>query len=84
VHPFPLVWREFYAMADLNKPINFSLSTIHQAKGRESHRVILDLTLPSRTLVSMYNDRDAELRVLYVALTRSSDELILCGENPLL
>jgi len=80
----PLVWREFYAMADLNKPINFSLSTIHQAKGRESHRVILDLTLPSRTLVSMYNDRDAELRVLYVALTRSSDELILCGENPLL
>lgn len=77
-------WREFYRQADLRAPVNVTLSTIHQAKGRESPRVVLDLGLPARTLVSMYNDRDAELRVMYVAMTRASRELILCGENPLL
>lgn len=77
-------WRDFYNQADLKAPINFTLSTIHQAKGREHNRVILDLNLPMRTLAAMYQDRDAELRVLYVGLTRTSDELILCGSNPLL
>lgn len=77
-------WRDFYNQADLKAPINFILSTIHQAKGREHNRVILDLNLPLRTLAAMYQDRDAELRVLYVGLTRTSDELLLCGSNPLL
>lgn len=80
----PLHWRDFYSQADLTKPINISLSTIHQAKGREHPHVVLDLNLPMRTLAAMYNDRDAELRVLYVALTRTSDRLTLCGGNPLL
>ena len=80
----PLMWREFYAQANLSAPVEVTLSTIHQAKGRESPRVILDLNLPARTLNAMYNDRDSELRVLYVALTRTSKELLLCGSNPLL
>lgn len=77
-------WRDFFSQANLRAPINFTLSTIHQAKGREHNRVILDLNLPMRTLAAMYQDRDAELRVLYVGLTRTSDELLLCGSNPLL
>lgn len=80
----PMMWKTFFDQADLTLPINLQLSTVHQAKGRESHRVILDLEMPARTLLSLYNDQDAELRVLYVALTRTSDELILCGRNPLL
>lgn len=80
----PPHWRDFYAQADLNKPIEVGLSTIHQAKGREHRHVVLDLNLPTRTLASLYNDRDAELRVLYVALTRTSDRLTLCGGSPLL
>jgi len=79
----PIHLREFYAQADLNKPIEVQLSTIHQAKGREHRRVVVDLNLPTRVLSGIYNDRDAELRVLYVALTRTSDELILSGGNPL-
>lgn len=79
----PHHWQDFYQQADLTKPINIELSTIHQAKGREHPHVVLDLTLPMRTLAALYNDRDAELRVLYVALTRASDRLTLCGENPL-
>jgi superfamily I DNA/RNA helicase len=84
-HPdIPIWWSDFYKQADLSLPINITLSTIHQAKGREHHRVVVDLGLPARTLAAMYNNRDAELRVLYVALTRTSHELVLCGENPLL
>lgn len=80
----PMHWRDFYRQADLTQPITINLSTIHQAKGREHHRVVLDLNLPARTMAQLYNDRDAELRVLYVALTRTSDQLILCGSSPLL
>jgi superfamily I DNA/RNA helicase len=77
-------WRDFYTQADLSLPVNITLSTIHQAKGREAKSVIVDLSMPGRVQESMYLDRDAELRVWYVALTRSSDELILCGNNSIL
>lgn len=77
-------WRDFYAQADLSLPVNITLSTIHQAKGREAERVIVDLSMPARVQEAMYLDRDAELRVWYVALTRSSSQLILCGNNPLI
>jgi len=84
----PLHWRSFYRMAKrgghLNEPVNLVLSTIHQAKGREHDFVILDLTLPYRALSNIYIDRDAELRVMYVGLTRAIHTLYLCGENPLL
>lgn len=80
----PIFWRDFYEQADLTLPINITVSTIHQAKGREAERVVLDLTLRGKPLLAMALDRDPELRVLYVALTRTLDELILCGESPLL
>lgn len=80
----PPMWAEFYGQADLNQPIHVNLSTIHQAKGRESPRVILDLSLSNRVLNNLYTDFDAEARVQYVACTRTSNELWLCSENPLL
>lgn len=84
----PLHWRTFYRAAKagghLEQPVNLVLSTIHQAKGREHHRVILDLTLPARALSNIYLDRDAELRVMYVGLTRAINHLRICGENPLI
>lgn len=80
----PIHWREFYNQADLSQPINITLSTIHQAKGRESHQVLVDLQLSNRAMLDLYRNRDAELRVMYVALTRTSDKLLLCNGNPLL
>jgi superfamily I DNA/RNA helicase len=77
-------WQEFYRQADLSQPINISLSTIHQAKGHEAENVVLDLTLSNQVLQNLYKDRDAELRVMYVAMTRASKVLNLCGSNPLL
>ena len=83
-HEVPIMWREFYAQADLSKPVKYHLSTVHSAKGREHSTVIVDLTMPPRVLLNVATDRDAEVRVQYVAITRSSHSLHLCGENPLL
>lgn len=80
----PPMWSEFYRQADLSLPVKTHVATIHQAKGREHRRVILDLTLPARVELNLYRNRDAELRVMYVGCTRTSNELILCGGNPLL
>lgn len=80
----PMHWREFYRQADLTQPVKITLSTIHQAKGREAPRVLIDLEMPTRALMDLHGNRDAEIRVWYVALTRTSNELILCGSNPLL
>lgn len=80
----PPIWQDFYAQADLTLPVRVNLSTIHQAKGREAAAVIVDLSLSNRVLSNLYTDMDAEIRVQYVACTRTSDRLILCSENPLL
>lgn len=75
----------FYAhVFDPKAKITLQLSTVHQAKGREHHTVIADLTCPTRVLVNFATNPDAERRVWYVALTRTSDKLILCGENPVI
>lgn len=80
----PSRWIEFYRQADLTQPIKVILSTIHQAKGREHERVLLDCTLSAKSLLEIAHDPDAERRVQYVALTRTSNELILCGSNPII
>lgn len=73
-----------YESVDLFAPIEVRLSTIHQAKGREADNVIADLTLTQRVEESIYLNRDAELRVWYVALTRAKQSLQICGENALI
>lgn len=80
----PMAWREFYQQADLSRPIEFHLSTIHAAKGREHDTVIVDLDCPARVLSNIDYDRDAEVRVQYVGITRSKNKLILCGGNPII
>lgn len=73
----------FYESADLFAPVTVKLSTIHQAKGTEADFVVVDLTLSNKVEEGVGKDRDAELRVLYVALTRAKKELALCGSNSL-
>ena len=84
----PNHWATFYRQAvrggHLKETPVITLSTIHQAKGREHSKVIMDLQLSTRALQNIYHNRDAELRVMYVGLTRAIDELHICGENPLL
>lgn len=80
----PAHLHHFYESVDLDAPLNTVVSTIHQAKGKEHTHVIVDLTLSPRTESSAQLDRDAEARVMYVAMTRASEELVLCGENSLI
>lgn len=77
----PPAWRGFYDVADLTQPINYHLSTIHSAKGREADTVIVDLDLPTRVQVAMDHYLDSEVRVQYVGVTRARKRLILCGDN---
>jgi len=80
----PAYLRDFYENADLFSNPKVTVSTIHGAKGREADNVIVDLTVSAKVESGIYLDRDAELRVMYVAITRARNNLILCGNNPLL
>lgn len=82
--PMPHGAADFYDMVDVDKPINLILSTVHQAKGHEHHNTMIDLTLSAKSLEQMSANPSAEARILYVALTRTSDKMALCGSNPLL
>lgn len=82
----PPFLHDFYNAVDLDQPIHTRISTIHQAKGQEADTVIVDLGMSARGLEEIYRGdrgRDAELRVWYVAYTRAKEDLLLCGENPL-
>jgi len=73
-----------YEGVDMFKPSIVNVSTIHQAKGREADNVIADTTLTQKVEESIYDNRDAELRVWYVCLTRAKKSLHICGENALI
>jgi len=82
----PPFLHNFYEAVDLDQPIHTRISTIHQAKGKEADTVIVDLKMSARGERSIYTGdraRDAELRCWYVAFTRAKENLLICGENPL-
>jgi len=60
------------------------ISTIHSAKGMEAKRVFVTGVqagnYPHERSVGRLNDIEEERRVLYVALTRAQNELILTGQ----
>lgn len=59
------------------------LMTIHAAKGREATNVLLYLNLPKSVIETIrYGDPDTELKVLYVALTRTKKRLFLFSDKP--
>lgn len=51
------------------------VSTIHRVKGAEARNVALFLDCSKRTYMTRYDDFDAELRLLYVAITRAITNL---------
>ena len=53
------------------------ISTIHHVKGGECLRCAVMLDTTRRTQTNIYRDIDEELRVLYVAVTRTKQDLFL-------
>jgi len=46
--------------------------------------VIMDAELSTKALGQLDDHHDSEVRVQYVGLTRTSDVLHICGDNPIL
>ena len=53
------------------------VSTIHHVKGGEAKNVAVMLDTTRRTVGNIYNDIDEELRILYVGVTRTKQNLFL-------
>lgn len=53
------------------------VSTIHHVKGGEAQNVAVMLDTTRKTKNNVFNDIDEELRILYVAVTRSKENLFL-------
>lgn len=53
------------------------VSTIHHVKGSEARNVAIMLDTTRRTKGNVFNDIDEELRVLYVGITRTKENLFL-------
>ena len=53
------------------------VSTIHHVKGSEARNVAVMLDTTRRTKGNIFNDIDEELRVLYVGITRTKENLFL-------
>lgn len=53
------------------------VSTIHHVKGGEAKNVAVMLDATRKTKNNVFNDIDEELRILYVAVTRSKENLFL-------
>lgn len=57
------------------------LETFHSCKGGESDRVILSTDMTSKVVRGMAEQRDAELRCLYVGMTRARKRLTVIAPN---
>lgn len=62
---------------NLGKTPNIRLSTIHGAKGGEADNVLVFLDLSAKALWDMEERPDDAWRVLYVAVTRARNKLVL-------
>lgn len=62
-------------MCSWNPPI--LISTVHHVKGGECSHCAVMLDTTRKTQSNIYNDIDEELRVLYVAVTRTKQDLFL-------
>ena len=78
----PLEHIQLYKSVNLNEPPKVKVSTIHGSKGAEADKVVLHTGLTQKTVDSMLTDRDAEIRVWYVGLTRVKHDLLIYeGDN---
>jgi DNA helicase-2/ATP-dependent DNA helicase PcrA len=78
----PLEHIQLYKSVDLSKPPSVRVSTIHGAKGGEASKVVLHTGLTQKTVDGMLTDKDAEIRVWYVGLTRVKHDLLIYeGDN---
>jgi hypothetical protein len=72
---------EKYGLKTLEEMVKWNppvlISTIHHVKGGEARNVAVMLDTTRRTKGNIFNDIDEELRILYVGVTRTKENLFL-------
>jgi DNA helicase-2/ATP-dependent DNA helicase PcrA len=63
----------------LTEKPHIELSTIHAAKGDEAEHVVVMTDMSKRSFDGLYEEPDAEARVMYVATTRAKETLTVVG-----
>jgi superfamily I DNA/RNA helicase len=78
-----LNWSELEVSAriELKEKPQFQISTIHRTKGAEADIVVLFLDMSVKTYKDYIRRPDQENRVLYVAVTRAKEKLILVNPS---
>ena len=69
-------YEKVLASSALEKP-PIEFETFHSSKGSESEHVVLSVNLSAKVLENFKNNLSAELRCLYVGMTRSKNKLTL-------
>lgn len=67
----------------LIEPGRIRISTIHAAKGAEADNVVLYTGATKKVMEQLDKDKDPELRVWYVGITRAKKTLYVVGDNEL-
>lgn len=67
---------------DLFSPVDITISTIHNYKGKEDDHIVLVAQCPYTVDASSDMCLDDEIRVWYVGITRAKETLTIVGENP--
>jgi len=81
--PTPTPTPQAQILSDPQRQLNVTVRTIHASKGTEADRVVLYDGITPAIRRSMYNSvqsRRNEHRVWFVALTRSSRELVIVSD----
>ena len=68
-------------VTEASKSHRVLVSTIHRVKGAEARNVAIFLDCSKRTYMTRFEDFDAELRLLYVAITRAITNLYFVASN---
>lgn len=74
----------FYERLFMNKSLEKDpvlLETFHSSKGTENKHVIISPDLSARVYNEFYNQRDSELRCLYVGMTRTKNKLTMLAPH---
>ena len=71
---------EEYGIDAVVKP-PIDVSTIHAAKGQEADHVVVVCDMAARCWRELERNRDSELRVWYVGVTRAREHLHVVGDN---
>ena len=78
---YAVTYYERILSSDALKQVPVKFETFHSSKGSENDHVIVCPDITAKVLENFYNQRDAELRCLYVGVTRAKEKLTILSPS---